>query len=51
MMPYANELPLGKALFCDSRGNPVTIDLNEEDHDVIAYLQDAEEEPMLRDVA
>lgn len=51
MTTYENEKPLGKALLCDDRGNPVWTDLNEEDKDAIAYLQDAEEEPMLRDVA
>lgn len=51
MKTEENEQAIGTALLCDANGNPVCIDLNEEDKDAIAYLQDAEEEPMLRDAA
>ena len=51
MSTFTNESAIGKALLCDSQGSPVWHHLNKEDTDAIADMQDAEEEPMLRDLA
>lgn len=46
------ELPgIGTAVLCNEQGRPVITVLSEDDGWNLAQLQDAEEEPMLRDVA
>lgn len=50
MSTVMNE-PIGAAVLCDSAGNPVHTRFTGEDTLVVADMQDAEEEPMLRDIA
>lgn len=46
------ELPgIGTAVLCNEQGRPVVTRLSEDDGWNLAQLQDAEDEPMLRDVA
>lgn len=42
---------IGTALLCNELGDPVVSVLTEDDVWTISQLQDAEEEPMLRDAA
>ncbi|MCC3299443.1 hypothetical protein [Arthrobacter caoxuetaonis] len=42
---------IGTAVLCNELGDPVISELSEDDVWTISQLQDAEEEPMLRDAA
>ncbi|MGK3708768.1 hypothetical protein [Arthrobacter sp. IK3] len=42
---------IGTAVLCNDQGDPVISSLTEDDAWRIAQLQDAEEEPLLRDAA
>lgn len=44
-------LPIGTAILCNDQGSPVIGRLTEDDRWNMIQLQDAEDEPMLRDVA
>ncbi|MCC3292859.1 hypothetical protein [Arthrobacter sp. zg-Y1110] len=42
---------IGTAVLCNDQGSPVISELSADDAWTVAQLQDAEEEPMLRDAA
>lgn len=48
----ASDLPgIGTAVLCNDQGNPVVTSFSETDGWNLVQLQDAEDEPMLRDAA